>query len=52
MRNYYKRIVKEYIRKNKKKFNIYNKIVFIFNKNIGRKYLFLKEEFDKKLRIL
>jgi len=52
VRNYYKRIVKEYIRKNIKRFNGYNRIVFIVNKIAGNKYNSLKEEFDKRLSTL
>jgi ribonuclease P protein component len=51
-RNYYKRIVREYIRKNIKKFNGYNNVVFLFNKRCKAKYRDIKNEFDIKLNMI
>jgi ribonuclease P protein component len=49
-RNYYKRIVKEYIRKNIDKFSLWNRIVFIYNYRGKVKFKDIMEEFDSKLR--
>jgi ribonuclease P protein component len=51
-RNYYKRIIREYIRENINKFGVYNKIVFLYNKERKARYKNIKKEFDIKLNIL
>ena len=48
-RNYYKRIVRDYIRKNVYKFSGYNKIVFLYNKESKVNYKDIEKEFDIKL---
>lgn len=48
-RNYFKRLIREYIRKNLKKFSDYNQIIFVINKKIDVPFAQLKLEFDQKI---
>ena len=48
-RNYYKRIIREYIRNNFSKFGQYNMIMFLYNYRESMKHTDLKSEFDKQL---
>ena len=48
-RNYYKRIIREYIRTNLDNFSAYNKIIFVINKKIDVPFSQLKMELDQKL---
>ena len=49
-RNYFKRLVREYIRNNLKRFSEYNKIIFVINKKIDVPFAQLKLEFDQKIQ--
>ena len=48
-RNYCKRIVREYVRRNKAKFKEYNQIIFLYNSGQNVSFSDLKKEFDFKL---
>ena len=48
-RNYYKRIVREFIRKNINKFGTYKKIVFLYNYKGNINFRKLEKEFKKKI---
>ena len=48
-RNYFKRLIREYIRKNLKKFSDYNQIIFVINKKIDVPFVQLKLELDQKI---
>jgi ribonuclease P protein component len=50
-RNYFKRLVREYIRINLNKFSDYNKIIFVINKKIDVTFAQLKLEFDQKIQL-
>ena len=50
-RNYFKRLIREYIRKNLKKFSDYNQIIFVINKKIDVPFAQLKLEFDQKIKM-
>jgi ribonuclease P protein component len=47
-RNYYKRILREYIRTSLDNFSDYNKIIFVINKRIDVPFSQLKMELDQK----
>ena len=47
-RNYYKRLIREYIRNNTEIFSDYSKIVFVINKKIDVPFSELKVELDQK----
>lgn len=49
-RNYCKRIVREYMRKNLSLFKNYNQIIFLFNSHQDTSFEELKKEFDIKLK--
>ena len=49
-RNYYKRILREYLRNNIDKFPDYNQIIFLFNGSGNATYADIKEEFGKKIK--
>ena len=50
-RNYYKRIVREYIKNRMVKFCEYNKILFLFTAESNIKYNDLIDDFDKSFKI-
>ena len=50
-RNYFKRLVREYIRINLNKFSDYNKIIFVINKKIDVTFAQLIIEFDQKIQL-
>ena len=47
-RNYYKRVLREYIRTSLDNFSDYNIIIFVINKKINVPFSQLKMEFDQK----
>ncbi len=51
-RNYSKRIVREFIRKNIKKFNKFNMIIFLYNFKGNLNYKDIDADFKKNLKFL
>ncbi len=50
-RNYYKRLVREYVKNNLNNFSNYNEIIFLINRKIDVPFAKLKIEFDQKLQM-